>query len=462
MIDYHRYVLPNGLRLVVHVDATTPMAAISVQYDVGSRDESPERTGFAHLFEHLMFGGSAHAPDYDDPIQLAGGENNAFTNADLTNFHVSIPAVNLDTALWLEADRMAHLNISQAELDVQAKVVVEEFKETCLNEPYGDAWHHLSALCYHHHPYRWPTIGLEPRHVAEASLRDVRDFYARHYNADKAIVTVVGPTAADAVYRKVVKYFGELPGGDADAPSGKTAAGAGALLRGLDGAPQEAAPVPQVHDALVRRIIPTEPEQRAARHAETSAPVAVDSLYLAYPMCGRTDEDFYAVDLLTDVLAEGTSSRLYRRLLKEQELAITIDAYVTGTEDPGLIVFEAKPREEVTLEKLKAAIEGQIETLQTTLVPALELEKIKNKLDASMLFSELSTVNKAINLAFYEGIGDLALINTELEQYARVTAEDLRRVAQHYLAPHRQNALYYRATAKGEKLPLALASEAGV
>ena len=428
MIDYQRFVLANGLRLIVHEDHSTPIAALSVQYAVGSRDERPERTGFAHLFEHLMFGGSAHAPDYDDPIQLAGGENNAFTNTDLTNFHVSIPAVNLDTALWLEADRMAYLTISARELDTQRKVVVEEFKETCLNEPYGDAWHHLSALAYRHHPYRWPTIGLEMRHVAEASLAEVRDFYRAHYHAGNAIVAVVGPTPADEVYRKAVKYFGGLP-------SGKTG-----------DRPSEA--------------LPTEPEQTEARAATVESPVAIDTLYLAYGMCGRTDDDFYVIDLLTDILAEGSSSRLYRRLLKERELAITIDAYVTGTDDPGLIVFEAKPREGVSLEEVKIAIEGEIALLQTTLVDALELEKIKNKLDASMLFSELSTINKAINLCFYEGIGDLDLINSETERYAAIRAEDIRRVAIQYLRPERQNALYYRATAKGEKLPLAVASEA--
>ena len=428
MIDYQRFVLANGLRLIVHEDHSTPIAALSVQYAVGSRDERPERTGFAHLFEHLMFGGSAHAPDYDDPIQLAGGENNAFTNTDLTNFHVSIPAVNLDTALWLEADRMAFLTISARELDTQRKVVVEEFKETCLNEPYGDAWHHLSALAYRHHPYRWPTIGLEMRHVAEASLAEVRDFYRAHYHAGNAIVAVVGPTPADEVYRKAVKYFGGLP-------SGKTG-----------DRPSEA--------------LPTEPEQTEARAATVESPVAIDTLYLAYGMCGRTDDDFYVIDLLTDILAEGSSSRLYRRLLKERELAITIDAYVTGTDDPGLIVFEAKPREGVSLEEVKIAIEGEIALLQTTLVDALELEKIKNKLDASMLFSELSTINKAINLCFYEGIGDLDLINSETERYAAIRAEDIRRVAIQYLRPERQNALYYRATAKGEKLPLAVASEA--
>ena len=412
MIDYQRFVLANGLRLIVHEDRSTPMAAVSVQYDVGSRDECSERTGFAHLFEHLMFGGSLHAPDYDDPIQLAGGENNAFTNNDITNFHISIPAINLDTALWLEADRMAHLSIAEDTLDVQRRVVVEEFKETCLNEPYGDVWHHLSALAYHEHPYRWPVIGLEPRHVEEAQLEEVIEFYRCYYHAGNAIVVVVGPTPAETVFRRVSKYFGHLPAGP-----------------------------------TLQRSWPVEPPLLRPRFCEVAANVAVDSLYLLYPMPERTHPDFYPIDLLTDALAEGASSRLYRRLLKERELVSSIDAYVTGTNDPGLIVFEAKPREGVTMAEVKAAIEAELLLLQQEPMPTLELEKIKNKLEAGMLFSELSIVNKAINLAFYEGIGDVALINTEDDIYAAVTAADIQRVAQQYLDPQRQMALYYRAAA---------------
>ncbi len=424
MIDYHRFVLANGLRLIVNEDPSTPMSALSVQYDVGSRDEAPHRTGFAHLFEHLMFGGSLNAPDYDDPIQLAGGENNAFTNNDITNFHVSIPAINLDTALWLEADRMANLAIAEEVLDVQRKVVVEEFKETCLNEPYGDAWHYLSALAYREHPYRWPVIGLEPSHVEEAKLEEVREFYQRHYHVANAIVVVVGPTPAQEVYRKVEYFFGHLQPGP-----------------------------------LAERRLPVEPAILEPRSLSVEANVAVDNLYLIYPMPARTDPDFYPVDLLTDALAEGASSRLYRRLLKERELVSAIDAYVTGTNDPGLIIIEAKPRDNVSLDTLKEAIEAEIADLQSEPIPAIELEKIKNKLDASMLFSELSTVNKAINLAFYEGIGDVALINTEDEIYAAVTAEDLQRVAQRYLKPDQQMALYYRAAPAEDRLPLALASD---
>lgn len=409
MIQYQRFVLPNGLRLIVHEDHSTPMAAVSVQYDVGSRDESPNRTGFAHLFEHLMFSGSKNAPNYDDPLQMAGGENNAFTNNDLTNFYVSLPAKNLDTALWLEADRMADLNINEESLSVQQKVVVEEFKETCLNEPYGDAWHHLSALAYTKHPYRWPTIGLKPEHISEASLHDVRSFYERYYHAGNAIVVVAGNVTAEEVYRKVLKYFGHLP-------SGKT--------------PER------------KTIIEANTEEPI--HQVVEARVALDSLYMTFAMPERTHPDFFVIDLLTDVLAEGPSSRFYRRLLKEQELATTIDAYVTGTHDAGLIVIEAKPREEVSLEELEEAISLQLAELREELIPALELEKVKNKLDSSMAFSELSIVNKAINLAFYEGIGDVELINTEETIYAKVTTEDLQRVAQTYLRPELRKRLYYK------------------
>ena len=424
MIEYQRYVLDNGLRLIVHEDQTTPMAAISVQYDVGSRDESPERTGFAHLFEHLMFGGTPAAPNYDDPLQLAGGENNAFTNSDLTNFYVSLPAENLDTALWLEADRMANLTIDEHTLDVQRKVVVEEFKETCLNQPYGDAWHHLSDLAYTRHPYRWPTIGLRPEHISEATVEEVKEFYERWYHAGNAIVVVAGAVQADAVYRKVSEYFGGLTS-----------------KRGA------------------QRDLPREPEQASPRLKNIQADVAVEALYLTYAMPDRTHPDFFAVDLLTDLLAEGPSSRLYRRLLKERELATTIDAYVTGTHDDGLIVLEAKPREEVSLEALRAAILEEVELLRDEPVAAIELEKVRNKLEASMLFSELSVVNKAINLAYYEGIGDLELINTETEIYSRVGVDDIQRVAKKYLAPERCNTLFYRKVKGHDRLPLPLASE---
>ena len=425
-MNYHRYTLPNGLRLIVHEDASTPMAAVSVQYDVGSRDESPERTGFAHLFEHLMFGGSAHAPNYDEPLQRAGGENNAFTNNDLTNFYVSLPAANLDVALWLEADRMAHLNIDAEVLDVQRKVVVEEFKETCLNQPYGDAWHRISALAYRVHPYRWPTIGLAPEHIAEASLDEVRDFYERHYRAGNAIVAVAGAVRAEEVYRKVLRYFGDLPGG-----------------------------LPP------KRALPTEPPVTEQRRETVTARVAVDAVYVTFGMPHRTHADFFVLDLLTDVLAEGPSSRLYRRLLKERELATTIDAYVTGTHDAGLVVLEAKPRDGVTLDRLEAALFAELELLRREPIPAIELEKVKNKLDSSMLFSELSVVNKAINLCFYEGIGDLALINTEQDLYAAVSPADLRRCAREYLVPERACVLHYRSSgeAEGERLPLPLAAE---
>lgn len=424
MIQYQRFVLPNGLRLLVHEDHSTPMAAVSVQYDVGSRDESPDRTGFAHLFEHLMFAGSKNAPNYDDPLQMAGGENNAFTNNDLTNFYVSLPAKNLETVLWLEADRMANLNINEESLSVQQKVVVEEFKETCLNEPYGDAWHYLSALAYKEHPYRWPTIGLVPEHISEASLEDVRSFYERFYHAGNAILVVAGDVTAEVVYRKVLKYFGPLP-------SGKTPGRKSYFER-----------------------TPSE-----AQHEFVEARVALDSLYMTFAMPHRTHPDFFVIDLLTDVLAEGPSSRLYRRLLKEQELATTIDAYVTGTHDAGLIVIEAKPREEVSLETLEEAILQQLEALRVELIPAIELEKVKNKLDSSMAFSELSIVNKAINLAFYEGIGDVELINTEETIYTKVTTEDLQRVAKKYLRPELRKCLYYKSLGETERLPLPTASD---
>ena len=410
MIEFTRYTLANGLRLLIHEDRSTPMVAVSVQYDVGSRDESPERTGLAHLFEHLMFSGSKYAPSYDDPLQLAGGENNAFTNADITNFHVSVPSANLDLALWLEAGRMAALKLNQTNLDVQRKVVVEEFKETCLNEPYGDLWHHLSALCYRQHPYRWPTIGLEPKHIEEVSLKEAKAFRAAHYHVGNAIVAVAGNTTAAAALASATRLFADLPAG-----------------------------------ARRERQIAPEPVQEAPRRLSVEADVPIEAVMLAYPMCGRTDDDFYVLDLLTDVLAEGASSRLYRRLVKEQGLATTVDAYVTGTLDPGLLILEAKARGDVSLETLEASLLAEVKRLREELVPVLELEKVKQKLEASVAFSELSIVNRAINLCFYEGLGDVDLIHSEDERYQSVRAQELLRAAQEYLRPERLNVLYCRS-----------------
>jgi zinc protease len=409
LVTYQKHTLTNGLRVVIHEDESTPMVAVNMLYNVGSRDELPEKTGFAHLFEHLMFGGSANAPNFDDHIQHAGGECNAFTNNDLTNFYNILPAQNLETALWLEADRMANLTISQKALSIQRKVVLEEFKETCLNEPYGDVWHHLSDLAYKVHPYRWPTIGKVPKHVEDASLEDVKSFYNRFYRPNNSILVVAGKVQADNVIALAEKWFGDIPAG-----------------------------------TMFKRRLPKEPPQKKLAQKIQRARVPIDALYLAFHSPARYENDYYAADLLSDVLSNGQSSRLYRRLLKEQELVTSVDCYITGSMDPGLLIIEAKPADGVSLETVEKAIWEEINLLKTYPIDEWELQKLKNKIESNLVFSEMNVLNKAINLAFFELLDDIDLINTEGEKYQGLSSKDLLDQANKILTEENCSTLYYQ------------------
>jgi zinc protease len=408
MVPFTRHVLSNGLRVIVHEDKTTPLVAVNVLYYVGSRDEQPDKTGFAHLFEHLMFAGSKNVPDFDGPLQHAGGENNAYTTNDYTTFYEIVPAENVETALWLESDRMLALSISKKALNVQRKVVVEEFKETCLNEPYGDAWHHLSAMTYHEHPYRWPVIGLVPEHIENASIDDVRQFYKHWYTPNNAVLAVAGNIETGEVLKLVEKWFGAIPSG----------------------------PNP------VRRF-PAEPPQKAPVRLEVKAAVPAHAVYVAYRMPARLDPDFYAVDLLSDVLAQGHSSRLYRNLLKERRVFSQIDAYITANVDPGLLVIEGRPAEGVTPDAALEAIQGELDALKKAPIETRELEKIQHRFESTVVFSETSVLNKAQNLAYYEALDRAELMNEETELYLKVTPADLQRVADEIFRPDNSATLIY-------------------
>jgi zinc protease len=413
MIEFKRVVLENGLRVLVHEDNSTPVVAVNLLYDVGSRDENPERTGFAHLFEHLMFSGSKNAKEFDSFIQQAGGESNAFTNTDMTNFYATVPAENLETLLWLESDRMLALNINNKALNTQRKVVVEEFKETTLDEPYGDVWHHLSDMVYKKHPYRWPVIGLEPRHIEEATLTDVKDFYKKHYTPNNAIIVVAGNLEkvghTEGVIRKVEKWFGSIPKGD----------------------------VPS-------RNLPKEPQQKKTIRKIVEANVPVEALYLAFRSPDRLDKDYYATDLLTDILSSGSSSRFYRRLLKEKRLFSEIDCYLTGSIDPGIILIEGKNTEGVTLEAAEAAIWAELEILKQELVSETELQKLKNKIESQQAFGDAGALNKAMNIAYYELIGNANLINEEAKKYNVITVEDIQKAAQKMFRKENSSVLIYK------------------
>lgn len=408
MTNFTRRTLPNGLRVLVHEDHSTPLVAVNVSYYVGSRDEHPEKTGFAHLFEHLMFAGSKNAPDFDDPLQRAGGENNAYTTNDYTTFYEIVPAENLETALWLESDRMLALSINKRSLDVQRKVVVEEFKETCLNEPYGDSWHHLSELMFQHHPYRWPVIGLAPDHVENATIDDVRSFYKSWYNPANAVLAIAGKVNIGEALDLAEKWFGNIPS----------------------------------IQAPVRQLV-AEPPQTAAVRKVVTANVPVPAVFLAFRTPARIDKEFYSVDLLSDVLALGPSSRLYRRLLKEQAIFSSIDAYVTANVDPGLLVIEGRPADGVSVDDALAAIWGELEQLKNEAIEERELVKIQHRFESTLVFSETSVLNKAQNMAFYELLDRAELMNEETDIYLGITPAEMLQTAKEIFRAENSATLIY-------------------
>jgi predicted Zn-dependent peptidase len=411
MIQFDRFVLPNGLKVLVHQDNSTPMAVVNVLYDVGARDEDAGRTGFAHLFEHLMFWGSVNIPVYDEPLQVAGGENNAYTTNDLTNYYCQLPAENLETAFWLESDRMLSLAFGEKSLDVQRKVVCEEFKEHYLNKPYGDAWMHMRELAYTTHPYRWMTIGKELSHIEEAKLGDVKRFFFKHYTPVNAILVVAGNVYKDQVRHLAEKWFGDIPPG-----------------------------------TRYQRNLPQEPAQAQARRKEVRSEVPLDAFYKTWHMGARMDDRYYVADLVTDMLGGGGSSRLYQSLVKEKQLFSNIDCYHFGSLDPGLLAIEGKLVKGVRLEDAEAAVEAELEKMKTTPVDEKELQKVKNKTESIMAFEDMSVMNRAGSLAFYELLGDAQLMNTELERYRGVSAEDILRECQTIFRPENSNTLYYRAS----------------
>ena len=394
MVSFEKHVLDNGLVVLIHQDTNTPLATINVLYKVGSRDESPDKTGFAHLFEHLMFGGSKNAESFDDVIQLAGGDSNAYTNADITNFYCTLPAINLDTALWLEADRMQNLNVNQKSLSTQQQVVTEEYKETCINQPYGLVWHMLSDLCYKQHPYKWPTIGKTIEHIAEAKLDDVRSFYNNFYGPNNAILSIAGPLNPAEVLEKVKARFEKIP----------------------------ARPI-------VRRIRPEEPVQTDARILVDEGKYPSSVLYLAWLMEGRSGADYYAIDLLSDVMSLGRSSIFYQRMVKVLKVCAHMDAYITGAEDKGLFIMELRPAKDISMEEMEERLWEELATLQQNEIPLSILDKLKNKNESAVCFGNVSASHKATNLGYYESLGDANLINTEADRIAEVTSADIHRVA---------------------------------
>ncbi|HEV3415127.1 MAG TPA: pitrilysin family protein [Puia sp.] len=408
-IKFEKFELANGLRVVVHEDPSTPMAIVNVLYDVGARDEDPGKTGFAHLFEHLMFGGSVNIGDFETPLQLAGGENNAFTTNDFTNYYIQLPAENIETAFWLESDRMLSLAFSEKSLEVQRKVVMEEFKEHYINKPYGDAWFKLRELVYRQHPYRWMTIGSELSHIEDAKLEDVRQFFFKYYRPVNAILVVAGKVTTAQVRELAEKWFGDIPSGE----------------------------------KYVRQL-PVEPRQEEARLLEVMADVPLDALYKCFPMAARTEKGYYVADLITEVLGSGTSSRLHQALVKEKKLFSQIECYHTGSVDPGLVVVEGKLIKGVRLEDADKAVEEELGKMRSAPVTEKELTKVKNKTESAIVFEDMSVMNRANSLAIYELLGDADLMNTELDKYRSVSREDILETSREIFDPRNSNTLYYR------------------
>ncbi len=394
----------------MHQDTSTPMAVVNVMYDVGARDENPEQTGFAHLFEHLMFGGSVNVPVYDEPLQMAGGENNAYTTNDLTNYYIQLPADNLETAFWLESDRMLSLAFNEKSLDVQRKVVCEEFREHYLNKPYGDVWIKLRELAYQVHPYKWMTIGKELSHIENAQLSDVRNFFFKHYRPVNAILVVAGNVQTEQVRQLAEKWFGPIESGE-----------------------------------RYERHLPAEPAQTSPRQLEVHADVPLDALYKAWHIYPRMDPRYYAADLITDILGGGGSSRLYQVLVKEKKLFSNIECYHFGTVESGLLAIEGKLVKGVDMRDAEAAVLVELEKLKKEKIAESELQKVKNKTESMIAFEDMTVMNRANSLAFYELLGDASLMNSELQRYQRVTSEEIHTEANQIFRESNCNTLYYRA-----------------
>lgn len=409
MLNINRYRLSNGLRIVHSPDINTKMVALNMLYDVGARDEDPEHTGFAHLFEHLMFGGSIHIPDFDAPLQLAGGENNAWTSNDITNYYITLPKQNVETGFWLESDRMLGLDFNQKSLDVQRGVVMEEFKQRSLNQPYGDVSHLVRAMAYKTHPYQWPTIGKKLEHVAQATLQEVEDFFYRFYAPNNAILSVTGNISFKEVVTLSEKWFGEIPRRD----------------------------VPE-------RKIPREPIQTVERREEVFRDVPVDALFMVYPMCEFNHPDYEVYDLLSDVLANGTSSRLKQHLTQDKKVFTSVDAYVSGSRDAGLFHIVGQLADGVSLEEGEQEVLQELELLQKELIPEEEMEKVKNKFESNQVFRFIDYLNLATDLAWYELNGNAEDIEHSVSKYRSVTANKARTIARSLFDENKRSVLYYR------------------
>ena len=408
MIEYQKFTLDNGLKVLVHQDKTTAVVAMNIIYNVGAKDEDPELTGFAHLFEHLMFGGSVNIEKYDEPLQKVGGENNAFTNNDITNYYISLPKENIETGFWLESDRMLNLGFSEKSLEVQRAVVIEEYKQRYLNQPYGDLWLEIRPLVYKVHPYQWATIGKTIKHIEDAKMEDVKAFYKKYYNPNNAIMVIAGDVDFDEIKQLSEKWFGPIPAGKE-----------------------------------VVKNIPQEPKQTEARFLELRKDVPANALFKVYHTCARTDDDYPATDLISDLLGNGKSSMLHQRLVKENKIFNSISCFISGDSDPGTMYVAGYLADGIDPKAADKAIVDTLKEFVNNTPEDKNLEKVKNKFTSSNEHSNINILDKAMNLAFYELLGDANLINTELDTYLAVSKNDIQRVAKQIFREENSSTLYY-------------------
>jgi len=411
----HRHTLANGLRIVHHEDTTTQMVAVNLLYNVGARNEDAEHTGYAHLLEHLMFEGSVNIPNYDIHVQLAGGENNAWTNNDLTNYYITIPKSNVETAFWLESDRMLGLALTEQSVKVQKEVVIEEFKQQHLNRPYGDVQHLIRALAYKVHPYRWPTIGITPQHIEQATRDSIMQFYHRYYTPGNAILSVVGNISFDEVVQMAEKWFGSIE--NKAMPSSTSR---------------------YIHTPLM------EPEQKRMRRKTVYRHVPSDMLIMAFHMSDRYQQEYHVCDLITDILSAGQSSRLIQRLINTRKLFTSLDAYIQGSLDAGLLYIMGRLSDGVTFEEAEQAVWHELDTLKRVAVPDEELNKVRNRSGSERTFNNISYLNRAINLAQLELIGQDPTLEDELTRYCSVTAEDIKHTSRKIFTKKNCSVLYYK------------------
>jgi predicted Zn-dependent peptidase len=408
MIHYDKFTLDNGLRVIVHKDASTPLVAINLLYCVGAKDENEEKTGFAHLFEHLMFGGSENYPDFDGIVEESGGESNAFTCNDYTNFYQTLPVSELEMGLRLESDRMQNLIMSQKSLDTQKNVVIEEYKQRYLNQPYGDVWLLLRELSYTVHPYKWSTIGKDISHIENATLNDVKQFFHTFYVPNNAVLCVAGNVETEKVKELCKKHFGHIQKGE----------------------------------DIIRKNT-KEPLQTKARELKVSRNVPQKAIYITYPMASRLEKEYYAYDLLSDILSSGRSSRLYNRLVKERELFTEVNAFISGDVESGLFILTGKYRDNISMAEGKKALIDELHKIAYEPIDEVEFQKVKNKFESTMTFSQIKALERAMNLCYFEYLGDIDHINKEVDCYQELTIDFIQKVARETFVDKKSNTLYY-------------------